>query len=360
MTSPGNPNDQNGAWTNGPWQAAGPENSGPHHHVPPTSEGIGPFNQLPPYSPRQLPGGSDETPRAWSSSGRIEVSAAETLLSMAPWLFWSLIVVSWIASIIGFGYGWILVGLWLLSGAVVLVRPIEDFIARHIFGLRQPTIVEHQRIEPVWRQLAERARVDPARYSLWLQESEEINALPTPGHTIALTTWSLYTLPGTHLEAVLAHEVSHHLGGRDWLSLLSFWYSIPARCALWSVRGLARLMKAVPAVGCVVVGFLTLGYLGLLLTILIFDESFVLPLLFLTPFVAPPILAWLGRREVSRADRRAAAMGYGAALVQVLYGWQFQHQGMLGREASRRSQLMSSAPSIADRVRMLERLTPSN
>jgi hypothetical protein len=327
MTSPGNPSDQNGAWANGPWQAAESQNSGPHPHGTPPAEGTGPFNQLPPYSPRQLPGSSDDASRARSSSGRIEVSAAETLLSMAPWLFWSLIVVSWIASIIGFGYGWIIVGLWLLSGALVLVRPIEDFIARHVFRLRQPTIVEQQRIEPVWRQLAQRAHVDPARYSLWLQESEEINALPTPGRTIAL---------------------------------LSFWYSIPARCALWSVRGLARLMKAVPAVGCVVVGFLTLGYLGLLLTILIFDESFVLPLLFLTPFVAPPILAWLGRREVSRADRRAAAMGYGAALVQVLYGWQFQHQGMLGREASRRSQLMSSAPSIADRVRMLERLTPSN
>jgi Zn-dependent protease with chaperone function len=278
---------------------------------------------------------------------------------MVPWLFWSLVVVSWIASIVGFGYGWVIVALWLLSGVLVLVRPIEVAIARHILRLRQPTIIEQQRIDPVWRQVAERAHVDPARYSLWLQESDEVNAQPAPGHTIALTTWALYTLPSTHLAAVLAHEVSHHLGGRDWLSLLRFWYSIPARCALWSVRGLVKLMKAVPAVGCVVVGFLTLGYLGLLLTILIFDESFVLPLLFLTPFIAPPILAWFGRRDVSQADRRAAAMGYGPTLVQVLYGWQFQHQNLLGREASRRSQLMSSTPSLADRVRALEGLSPT-
>jgi Zn-dependent protease with chaperone function len=278
---------------------------------------------------------------------------------MFPWLFWSLIVVSWIASIIGFGYGWIIVVLWLLSGALVLVRPIEVAIARYLLRLRQPTIVELQRINPVWSQVAQRAGVDPARYSLWVQESDDVNAQPAPGHTVALTTWSLYNLPASHLEAVLAHEVSHHLGGRDWLSLLSFWYSIPARCALWAVRGLARLMKAVPAVGCVVVGFLTLGYLGLLLTILIFDESFVLPLLFLTPFIAPPILAWFARREVKQADRRAAAMGYGPTLVQVFYGWQVQHQNMPGRDATRRSQVMSSTPSIADRVRMLEGLTPS-
>jgi Zn-dependent protease with chaperone function len=353
MTSPGDPNDPTGPWTTGPWQPT--DHSGPHHETPPTTPGGAPFNQ--PNPAPQLQGGSEGS-RARSAAARIEISAAQSLLSMLPWLFWSLVVVSWIASIIGFGYGWIIVVLWLLSGVLVLVRPIEVFIARYLLRLRQPTIVELQRINPAWSQVAQRAGVDPARYSLWIQESDEVNTLPAPGHTIALTTWSLYTLPSTHLEAVLAHEVSHHLGGRDWLSLLSFWYSIPARCALWAVRGLVRLMKAVPAVGCVVVGFLTLGYLGLLLTILIFDESFVLPLLFLTPFIAPPILAWFGRREVTQADRRAAALGYGPTLVQVFYGWQVQHQNMPGREASRRSQLMSTTPSIAERVRTLEGLTP--
>jgi Zn-dependent protease with chaperone function len=82
----------------------------------------------------------------------------------------------------------------------------------------------------------------------------------------------------------------------------------------------------------------------------------VLPLLFLTPLVAPPFLAWLGRREVLQADRRAATMGYGATLIQVLYGWQFQHQQMLGRDTNRRTQLMSSSPSLAERVRALEQL----
>jgi Zn-dependent protease with chaperone function len=125
-----------------------------------------------------------------------------------------------------------------------------------------------------------------------------------------------------------------------------------------AVRALGRLMRAVPAVGCLVIGFLLLGYLGVLLAVLTFDDSLILPLLFLTPFVAPPILAWLGRREVLQADRRAASMGYGRTLIQVLYGWQFQHQQMLGRDASRRTQLMSSSPSLAERVRALESLQP--
>ena len=45
---------------------------------------------------------------------------------------------------------------------------------------------------------------------------------PTPGQRSAVTRWAFYTLPPTHLEAALAHELGHHLGGGDWVSLLEF------------------------------------------------------------------------------------------------------------------------------------------
>ncbi|WP_166678096.1 M48 family metalloprotease [Kribbella kalugense] len=284
------------------------------------------------------------------------MSTAALLLSAVPWFFWSFAVVSWVVGIIGFGWGWLLVVIWIVSGAVVFLRPVEDMLARYLFRLRQPTLIEEQRLRPIWRQLADRAGIPEDRYAIWIQESEDPNASPTPGHIIGTTRWALYTLPPSHLEATLAHELGHHLGGRDWLSLLSFWYSIPARCALIGVRALGRLMRAVPAVGCVVIGFVLIGYLGVLLAVLTFDDSLTLPLLFLTPLVAPPILAWLSRREVLQADRRAATMGYGATLIQVLYGWQFQHQQTLGRDASRRSHFVASAPSLSERVRALEQL----
>jgi len=282
------------------------------------------------------------------------------LLSAVPWFFWSFAVVSWIVGLLGFGWGWIIVVAWLLSGLVVFVRPVEEFLARYLFRLRLPTLVEEQRLRPIWQQVVDRVGVPEKRYQLWIQEADDPNAVPTPGHTVGVTRWSLYNLPPSHLEAVLAHELGHHLGGRDWISLLSFWYSIPARCALIGVRALGRLMKSVPAVGCAVIGFVVIGYAGVLVAVLTFDDSLVLPFLFLTPLVAPPILAWLSRREVLQADRRAAAMGYGATLIQVLYGWQVQHQQMLGRDTNRRSQFMSSAPSLAERVRALETLTSTS
>lgn len=276
------------------------------------------------------------------------------MAAAVPWFFWSLCVVAWLGGFLGFTAGWIVVAVWILSGAVVLVRPVEPLIARHLLRLRLPTLVEQQRLAPAWYQLARRANVDPGRFTLWIQESDDVNATPTPGHTIAVTRWALYTLPPSHLEGVLAHELSHHLSGRAWLSLLTFWYSIPARVTLIVVRALGRLMRRVPALGCAVVLFGLLGYVGILLMVLIFRHGYLWPFLFLTPFVAPPILAWLSRWQVKQADRRAAQLGYGRSLVQVLYGWQVQHRETLGQRGSRRDEFMSGRPTLTDRIHVLE------
>jgi Zn-dependent protease with chaperone function len=261
-----------------------------------------------------------------------------------------------VAGAIGFGWGWIVVVLWILSGAVSFVSSAETLLARYLFRLREPTLIEQERLGPIWRQLLTRADVSRGRYTLWIQESDEVNATPTPGHVVAVTRWALYTLPPTHLESVLAHELAHHLGGRSWLSMLSFWYSIPARCGLIAVRAIARLMRRVPALGCIIGGFLVMAYVGLIIAVFALGHGYIWPFLFITPFIAPPFLAWLNRWHVRQADQKAAALGYGSTLVQVLYGWQMQHQQTLGREDSRRAQVMSNTPSLVERVRVLERV----
>ncbi|WP_433167619.1 M48 family metalloprotease [Kribbella sp. CA-247076] len=347
MTHPTEPNNQGGELGPVPGQPSDQKPMWPPHQLPPQP----PWNQLPP------PGGDQKNNAGQGGSAkRPDVSAGTTLLVAVPWFFWSLVIVLWVASVFG-RWNWIVVGLWVLSGAVTFFSPVEDLVARYLYRLRRPTLVEEQRLRPAWLQLLGRAGIQDSRFSLWIQESDDVNATPTPGHTVAVSRWALYTLPTSHLEAALAHELSHHLGGRAWLSLLNFWYSIPARCALVGVRALVRLMKKVPAVGCAVVGFLVLAYSGILLAVLTFGDGYVTALLFLTPFIAPPILAWLNRWQVKQADRRAAQMGYGTTLVQVLYGWQMQNQQMFGRDTSRRTQLMSSTPSLVERVQTLERAT---
>ncbi|MEU0089259.1 M48 family metalloprotease [Kribbella sp. NPDC006257] len=231
---------------------------------------------------------------------------------------------------------------------------MEELTARYLLRLRLPTLIEQQRLAPAWYQVAQRAGVDPTRFTIWIQESDDANATPTPGHTIAVTRWALYTLPVRNLEAVLAHELSHHLGGRAWLSLLSFWYSIPARVTLIGVRALGRLMRKIPALGCAVTAFLVFAYAGILLAVIIFGNGYLWPFLFLTPFIAPPILAWLSRWQVKQADRKVVQLGYAPSLVQVLQGWQMQHQQTLGQRGTRRSEFMSGRPALVDRVHVLE------
>lgn len=345
MTGPGEPNEENGGWP-------GPSDRGPA--LPPNygpAQGGMPPRELPPSSG---PGGS---PRPGAGPAFLpEPSAWVALLTAVPWFFWSLVLVVWVAGAIGFGWGWIVVVLWILSGAVSFVAPAEPLFARYLFRLREPTLIEQERLGPIWHQLLTRAEVSRGRYTLWIQESDEVNATPTPGHVVAVTRWALYTLPPSHLESVLAHELAHHLGGRSWLSMLSFWYSIPARCGLIAVRAIARLMRRVPALGCVIGGFLVMAYVGLIIAVFALGHGYIWPFLFITPFIAPPFLAWLNRWHVRQADQKAAALGYGSTLVQVLYGWQMQHQQSLGRDESRRAQVMANTPSLVERVRVLERV----
>jgi hypothetical protein len=137
--------------------------------------------------------------------------------------------------------------------------------------------------------------------------------------------------------------------------MLSFWYSIPARVGLIVVRMIAQVMKRVPALGCLIGGFLLMAYTGLIIAVFALGHGYIWPFLFITPFIAPPILAWLNRWGVRQADQKAAALGYGSTLVQVLYGWQMQHQQGAGQADTRRAQVMSNTPALPDRVRILER-----
>jgi len=199
-----------------------------------------------------------------------------------------------------------------------------------------------------------RAGVTDKPFALWIQESGEISAVPTVGHTVAVTHWSLYTLPPQHLEAVLAHELAHHLGGRSWLTNLGFWYSLPARAILTAVRLLGKLIRAVPAIGCLLAGFVFIAYLGVLVSMVMFNESLLQPFLSLLVLLAIPVMAWIGRWSERAADRVAAELGYGAKLIEVLYGWQVRERPGGDRQNTLRNDLMSGQPKTAERIRALE------
>ncbi len=140
------------------------------------------------------------------------------------------------------------------------------------------------------------------------------------------------------------------------MTSLGFWYSLPARAIVTAVRLLSKLVRAVPAIGCLLAGFVFIAYLGVFISMLMFHESLLQPLLYLLVLLAIPVMAWIGRWSERAADRVAADMGYGAKLIEVLYGWQVRERPAGERGNTLRSDLMSGQPKTAERIRALEKI----
>ncbi|MGW0730954.1 M48 family metalloprotease [Streptomyces sp. NPDC002851] len=235
------------------------------------------------------------------------------LLLHIPNFLGSLLVVSLVSLLFG-GIGFLVVLAWLLSGLLVFHRPTESVIARHLLRLRYPTPEERARLEPVWREVTARAGVDGRTYELWVEDSDDLNAVAAAGHIVGVTRFAMNRLPSGQLAAVLAHELGHHTGGHSWSSLLGYWYALPGRFAWRLLRAVAfGMLRVSRAFSCFGVGFVLLVFGAFTFTTL--TSLYGLPLLLL---VIPYLIAAVGRRAELRADQQAAALGFAPMLAEVL------------------------------------------
>ncbi|WP_026163528.1 hypothetical protein [Kribbella catacumbae] len=92
----------------------------------------------------------------------------------------------------------------------------------------------------------------------------EATAPVTYGHTVAVSNWSVYTLPQHRLEAILAHELAHHLALPRLVSLFLYCLSLPARTMGYVItNGLKhRILRIVvrPWIVVLTFGVFVLGY----------------------------------------------------------------------------------------------------
>lgn len=287
-----------------------------------------------------------------SVPGSAGLRAVEAVSGLV-WVLLSFIVIYWLCQFMDLEGGtWVVLSLWVLSGLAVLWSPIDGYLARAFFGVRQPTLVELERMAPSWMAAAARAGAMGPRYSLWIEETDQASAVNTGGYTVAISRWALYTLPPSHLEAVLARELMTHPRGGTWLARLANWYALPARTIALVARLLLKLSRTIPAVGCTLVGFVLAAYLGLILVALVYYDSLLVPLAYLTPLFTPLIFVVLRRWNERMADRAAADLGYGQRMIEVLYGWQAGQQKRAN--AGQIEWLSSVQTSVSDRIRALE------
>jgi hypothetical protein len=276
-------------------------------------------------------------------------------VSSVTWSLVSFLLIYALCQFIGIDEGtWVVILIWLLSGAATLWRGLDFLVSRYVLGLRQPTLVEAQRLMPSWGALAGRANLDINSRSLWIQNADGPTASGTAGDIVALTGWAMYTLPPSHLEAVMAFDLASHLHSRHLISRLALWYSVPARLAALGVRQLLKLSKTIPAIGCTIVGFLLVSYIGIILVALVFYDSLLVPLFYLTPVLIPIIFAGLSRWNERMADRAVADMGFGRKFLEVLYGWQAQHQDVSRRLGLAQPDWLGGQASLSERIRALE------
>lgn len=283
---------------------------------------------------------------------RPDVTTVLSAVLVLPTLLGSLIVVWLVGDLLWPRQPWLLPVLWLLSGALIFIAPVERALAALVFRMRRPTQAEWARLAPLWHSVCRAAGVRGDRYDLWIEPSGGLNAYSASGRTVAVTVSAL-RLPPAHLEAILAHELAHHVSGHPMVLTLAWWYAIPGRLATYLIGLLARFVLIVGRIFAVF-GKAFVGLVSLVVAFLVLFALVLLNFWLLLLPVLSPLLAWAHRVGEFRADRTAAGLGYAPALIDVLRLWQ-SREPATRRRPRLRARLLATHPSHHDRIARLQK-----
>lgn len=220
----------------------------------------------------------------------------------------------------------------LLLGVVLFSRPVQRLIFARLLGARSPTPTEFTKLDPAWGSVAQVNHFSPDRFVLAVADGDDINAFACGGHLLVVSSFAIDNLETDELAGILAHELSHHLGGHTIALTIAQWMSLPVIALARVGFSLQRVAQAaanmfadryptrvVRITGRVVTGCLS-GIAWIFLSGLLVAQS------------------WgnvVGRSSEYQADARAVEMGFGRELLsalkrvvasghgEVLHGWHF-------------------------------------
>lgn len=243
------------------------------------------------------------------------------LVSAIPLALLAAAAASWTAAVV-------VLGVWTLSAAVAFLRPVELWLARVLFRAREPTAGERARLEPVWQRVCGAAQEDLGDYVLRVEDRDELNATAGGARIVAVTTFAL-SLSDDELAGILAHELGHHLDEHPIAALIGWWFALPAVVFDLILRVFGRI-----AIGFALVRIVL-----------------VVPLL-----LARLASAVLNRSAEYAADRHAARLGFGPALLRALERLDRQGHDEKGAADPGPARLWATHPPVPDRIARLRAL----
>jgi Zn-dependent protease with chaperone function len=216
-----------------------------------------------------------------------------------------------------------------------------------LLGARQPTEIERTNLESAWKVVEQQAGIRPGRFVLSVADVDDINAFACGGHMLVVSAFSIEHLTEDELTGVLAHELSHHLGGHTIALTIAQWMSMP-------ILGLAQLGIRVRDIGLRISKRLegeypTFKLVGWIINIVLTSLSRVLLIGFL---LAQSLGEIVGRSAEFQADRRAHAMGFGRELRYALT--RVIHRTPASEPTRFLSRVLLSHPPAIDRVARLD------
>lgn len=237
----------------------------------------------------------------------------------------------------------------MLFGVVLFSRPVQRIVFARMLGARQPTPRELLALQPAWNVVSQANHFLPNRFVLAVVDSNETNAFACGGHLLVVSSYAIEHLRQDQLTGVLAHELSHHMGGHTVALTISQWMSLPvvglARLGIW-IRNSAQRATSKFTEQYVAARFFVQA-----LTTLLTAISYLL----LSGFKAAQVLnSKVGRASEYRADARAAQMGFGHELVSALRNVD-KHEVQKGMRL-RPTLSTSTHPPAGTRVAKLEAL----
>jgi Zn-dependent protease with chaperone function len=202
------------------------------------------------------------------------------------------------------------------AGAVLATWPRER-IQRFWYGYRDPTIEELRRIKEPVRRALHRTSVSAGRVRLVIADAQELNAPATAGRAVVITSYTASSLPSDRLEAVLVHELTHHVGVHAVPVFCHAQLMLPIR-ALWWL--LARIWRPVRRMWRVALAWHT--PFGFLVTFLLAVVAAVVIVISAVPACVAFLGAALSRVSTDRTefqvDAAVAGFGLGPQLLAAL------------------------------------------